>query len=138
MKSPREILLQRHRAVEPELDKIREKVVTAIGDDRASNLRAATASRYRLQDFIYPLRWQLAGLSAAWLVIVLMRLNVGPSTTLVSAMPAAKIPSPQIILASLQANRQELLQLIQPAEAREVRPPKMIPRSERHDEILTT
>ena len=138
MKTPRDILLQRHRPVEPELDKIREKVVTTIGAARASNLPAVTTSRYPLRDFIYSLRWQLTGLSAAWLVIVFMRLNMGSSTTLASALSAAKIPSPQIILASLQANRRELLQLIQPAEAREVRSPKIFPRSERHDEILTT
>ncbi len=53
-------------------------------------------------------------MGAAWLVIVLLNLNIGHSTSLASAMPAAKIPPPQIILASLRENRRELLEMIQP------------------------
>jgi hypothetical protein len=56
-------------------------------------------------------------------------------------MPVAKIPPPQIILASLRENRRELLEMIQPAESRDPRPEILFPlrpRSERPDETLTT
>ena len=76
--------------------------------------------RYRWREFFFSLRWHLAGMGAAWLVIVLLNLNVGHSVSLASAVPAGKIPPPQIILASLRENRRELLEMIQPSESREV------------------
>jgi len=135
MKTPREILLERHQTARPKLDEIREKVVATVCDRRA-HTPAVTDRRYNLREFFFSLRWHLAGMGAAWLLIILLNLNVGPSTTLASAVPAAKIPPPQIILAALRENRRELLQLLQPAESREVRPLKLFPRSERRDEIL--
>ena len=143
MKTPREILLQRHQAAEPKLDAIREKVVwegrrVAIGESKVAD-KATLPTRY-WHEFFFSLRWHLAGMGAAWLLIILLNLNVGHSTTLASAVPAAKIPPPQIILAALRENRRELLQLIQPAESREVRPTKLFPlqpRSERRDVVLT-
>jgi hypothetical protein len=136
MKTPREILLQRHRVAQPKLDAIRKSVVTSLPDHRIANSPAVAGRCHPLHEFILSLRWHLAGMGAAWLLILLLKLNIGHSTTLASAMPATKIPPPQIILASLRENRRELLQLIQPSEPREVRPPKLFPRSERHDEIL--
>jgi hypothetical protein len=139
MKTPREILFQRHQAAEPKLDEIREKVVW---EGRRATVPkygvadTATLPALRWREFFFSLRWHLAGMGAAWLLIILLNLNVGPSTTLASVVPVAKIPPPQIILASLRENRRELLQLLQPAESREVRPPKLFPRSERRDEIL--
>jgi len=76
-------------------------------------------------------------MGAAWLVIVLLNLNVGQATNLASAIPRAKIPPAQIILATLRENRRELLEMIQPSESRDVRPTKLFPRSERSYETLT-
>jgi len=79
-------------------------------------------------------------MSAAWLVIVLLNLNVGHSVSLASAVPVGKIPSAQIILASLRENRRELLETIQSSELREARSPKLFPiqpRSERFPETST-
>ena len=138
MKTPREILFKRHQAAEPKLDAIRETAVASVYDRRI-NSPAAIDRRYNLREFLFSLRWHLAGMSAAWLVIVLVNLNIGHSTSLASVMPAAKIPPPQIILASLRENRRELLEMIQPAESREARPVKLFPsqpRSERPGETL--
>lgn len=140
MKTPREILFQRHQAAESKLDAIRETAVASVCDRRAAGQPAVTGGRYNLRELLSSLRWHLAGMSAAWLVIVLLNLNAGHSTSLASAMPREKIPPAQIILASLRENRRELLELIQPAEARDARPAKLFPvppRSERPDEILT-
>ena len=92
------------------------------------------------REFFLSLRWHLAGMSAAWLVIVLLNLNVGHSVSLASAVPVGKIPSAQIILASLRENRRELLETIQSSELREARSPKLFPiqpRSERFPETST-
>ena len=135
MRTPREILLQRHQAAEPELDVIRETVVASVYDRRPHS-PAVTDRRYNWREFLISLRWHLAGMGAAWLLILFLNLNAGHSTTLASTVPAAKIPPPQIILASLRENRRELLQVIQPAESREILPQKLFPRSERREEIL--
>jgi hypothetical protein len=140
MKTPRDILFNRHQAVQPKLDAIRK---TVIWEGRRAAVPkygvadTATLPVLSWREFFFSLRWHLAGMGAAWLLILLLNLNVGHSATLASAVPAAKIPPPQIILASLRENRRELLQLIQPVESREVRPPKLFPRSERHNETLT-
>jgi len=138
MKTPREILFQRHQAVEQKLDKIRERAVATACDPRMKYSLAVKDRRCAMREFLFSLRWHLAGMGAAWLLIILLNLNVGQSASLASAVPAAKIPPPQIILASLRENRRELLQLIQPSESHDVRSPKLFPRSERRDEILTT
>jgi len=141
MKTPREILLKRHESAEPELDAIRRSAVAAAGDRRVADSPPVTDRRYNLREFILSLRWHLAGMGAAWLVIVLLNLSVGHSASLASAIPRGKIPSPRIILASLRENRRELLELIQPVEWREAQPQKSVPpqpRSQRCHEILTT
>ena len=138
MKTPREILFQRHQAAEPKLDAIRETAVS-VGMTVAPNPPAVTDRRYHWREFLFSLRWHLAGMSAVWLVIVLLNLNIGHATSLASA-PREKIPSAQIIMASLRENRRELLEMIQPSESRGARPTKLFPsqpRSQRPDETLT-
>ena len=140
MKTPREILFQRHQAAEPKLDAIRKKVVASVCDRPTANSPAVAGRRYNLRELFLSLRWHLAGMSATWLVIALLSLNVGPATNLASAIPRGKIPPPQIILASLRENRRELLEMVQPAESRKARPAKLFPlqpRSERSYETLT-
>jgi hypothetical protein len=143
MKTPREILFQKHQAAEPKLDAIRETVVREgrrVAVPKIKVADTATLPALSWRGFLLSLRWHLAGMGAAWLVIVLLNLNPGHTTSLASAMPAAKIPSPQIILASLRENRRELLEMIQPVESREARSAKLFPaqpRSERPDETLT-
>lgn len=139
MRTPREILLRQHQAATPRLDEIRVSIVANVCEG-CGRSPMVTNHRTDLRGFSFSLRWHLAGLGAAWLVILVLNLNVGHSMALASVIPAAKIPPPQIILASLRENRRELMQLIQPAESREVRPGKLFlvqPRSERRDEALT-
>lgn len=135
MKTPREILFQRHQSAEPKLDDIRETVVASVYDCRTHS-PAVTDRRYNWREFLISLRWHLAGMGAAWLIIVLLNLNIGHATNLASAIPRAKIPPAQIILAALRENRRELLEVIQPSESRDVRPTKLFPRSERPYETL--
>jgi hypothetical protein len=138
MKTPREILFKRHQAAESKLDAIREMVLAAVGD-RHSARAIGTDRGYHLREFLFSLRWHLAGMSAVWLVVALLNLNAGHSANLASAMPREKIPPAQIILASLRENRRELLEMIQPSESRDARPAKLFPlrpRSERPDGAL--
>ncbi len=148
MKTPREILFKRHQAAESKLDAIRETVVDTItlregrqvAVPKIGETGTAPLPIFSWREFWFSLRWHLAGMSAVWLVVVFLNLNVGHSVSLASALPREKIPSAQIILASLRENRRELLEMIQPSESREARPSKLFPlqpRSERPDETLT-
>ena len=91
------------------------------------------------REFLFSLRWHFAAMSAAWLVIAFLGLTAGHSSSL-AAVPAQKIPSAQIIMASLRENRRQLLELIQPPDARESGPARLLlpqPRSLRHAEIMS-
>lgn len=141
MKTPRDILFQRHQNATPKLDTIRETAVAAVYDRRIANSPAITDRRYNLFEFLFSLRWHLAGMSAAWLVVVLLNLNIGHSASLASAMPREKIPPAQIILAALRENRRELMQMIQTPDSHDAGLRRLIPpqpRSQRGYENLTT
>jgi len=143
MKTPREILLQRHQNVVPQLDAIREAAVAATaghGRARTLDVSPATGRRGGLRELLFSLRWHLAGMSAVWLAVAFLNLNTGRPVSQMAAIPPRKIPSPQIILASLRENRREILQLIQPPDSRDAEPQRLIPpppRSQRRYEILT-
>ena len=141
MKTPREILIKRHQAIEPKLDAIRETAVASLDDRRTANSPVVTDRRYNWHELFFSLRWHLAGMSAAWLVAALLSLNAGHSPGLAASAPAQKIPSAKIIMASLRENRRELLQMIQSPDARDAAPQRLIPpqpRSQRRYENLTT
>jgi len=141
MKTPRKILFQRHQAAELKLDAIRETAVASVCDRRIANPPAVADRRYNLREFLFSLRWHLAGMSAAWLVVVLLNLNIGHSASLASAMPREKIPPAQIILAALRENRRELMQMIQTPDSHDAGLRRLIPsqpRSQRGYENLTT
>jgi hypothetical protein len=140
MKTPREILFKRHQAAEPNLDAIRETAVASVCNRRIASSPAVTDRRYYWREFFFSLRWHLAGMGAVWLVVAFLSLNASHSPGQAASVPAQKIPSAQIIMASLRENRRQLLELMQPAEARGDQPQKSIllqPRSQRPWDILT-
>ena len=118
--------------------KLREERQVAVPEIRDAG--TASLPIFSWREFFISLRWHLAGMSVTWLVVILLNLNVGQSVNLAAAIPREKIPSAQIILASLRENRRELLEMIQPPEPRDTRPVKLFPtqpRSERPYETLT-
>ena len=132
MKTPREVLLNRHRAAEPKLDAMRREVLATAKKDEPGR---PTIS---LREFLRSLRWHLAGLSAVWLFIMFLNLDAGRAPSMVAAIPRAKIPSPQIILASLRENRRQISEMMETnlpvAKPSELFVPR--PRSERREEEL--
>jgi hypothetical protein len=101
MKTPREILLQRHQVSSPKLDAIRSGVVATLG-------RPPARDRLSWRDLARSWRWHLAALSAAWVVVMILNIDRSPSA--VAMIPRDKIPSPQQIWASLRENRRLLLE----------------------------
>ena len=101
MKTPREILLEQHEAATPKLDAIRAGVVAGLA-------RPAARETISWRDFARSLRWHLAALSAAWVVVVILNMDHSPSA--VARIPRDKIPTPQQLWASLRESRRLLLE----------------------------
>jgi hypothetical protein len=124
MKTPREVLLSRHRNVEPKL----ERMWSGIAARPAVAPYQIPAVLWR--ELIWPSRRIWAGLACAWVVII--ALNLASSEP---APPVASKPEPpsREKMRTLIEQRRMLAQLLgplpEPAETRKSGPPG--PRSER-------
>lgn len=111
MKTPREILLERHQAAEDRLDAVRQRALADLAQSPAPerNLLGVAAS---WRDFVLSLRWHLAGMSAIWLAVVLLNIDHSPGPA--ADIAKDKIPSPRQLLMALRENRRQLLEVIDP------------------------
>jgi hypothetical protein len=113
MKTPREILLQQHQAMEPKLDAVRRNALAVLE-------RPGLAQSWRA--FVFSLRWHLAGLGAVWIAVLLLHLDSASGSTVVIARD--KIPPARVLLEALLKNRRELLELTEtPAASEPAAPP---------------
>src|ERR1035441_906239 len=118
MKTPREVLFGQHQAAEPKLDAIREKVVADLAPDapvRATRMpsvqtRRASALDAGWRQFLWSLRWHLAGLSAAWLAVIALSIDHAPAPT--HGLAQREAPSPRQLMAALRENQRQLRELI--------------------------
>jgi len=140
MKTPREILLKRHQAVEPKLDAIRNNVVregrrAAVPEFRVAGTATLPMSIWR--ELIFPCRRIWAGLAAVWIVILAVNLSMRDHSPAV----AMKSPPTSEMIMAWRQQQQLLTELIGPNETRAAAPPKPFapqPRSEGRLEILIT
>ena len=118
MKTLREILLRRHRAVEGKLDRIRTKVLSAEfgcgdalaeGTNRAALNPLSALALILWRELIWPCRRVWAGLACAWLLII--GLEVASAVSVPSAAAQTRKPSAQEIQ-SLAEHRRLLAQLM--------------------------
>jgi hypothetical protein len=132
MKTPREILLGRHGDASPKLDTLRRKALAATQQPEPAS------PPFSLRNFLWSIRWHLAGMSALWLVIALFSLSSNHGSQMVATISPAKIPPPEVILASLRENHQRLSQMIdgQTTDADKQKGFAPKPRSERPSETL--
>jgi hypothetical protein len=147
MKTPREILLERHRSAAPKLDAIRREVVEVAADVnrrkqpvRELTFAAALANAIRLsfRELVWPCRRTWAALAAVWIALFIFNASQRDK----SELAALKLPppSPEMILTFRQQEKL-LAELIGPNEPQAVEPPKPFlpqPRSEGRIEILIT
>lgn len=68
MKTPREILIERHRGAEPALDAIRGRAVARAAGRVKSDPRFPGS----FIEFLISLRWHAAAISAVWIIVVLL------------------------------------------------------------------
>jgi hypothetical protein len=108
MKTPRELLLDHHRKAESRLDAVRRTALATIEKNEPES------SPISLRDFFRSLRWHFAGISAVWLFIMFLHLDMGHAPTIMASVPPIKPASPQVIMASLRENRRLLYEMIEP------------------------
>lgn len=105
MKTPREILLARHRAAEPKLDALRQAALATVRDRRATSDEArewrlsgvaAIVFHTLWRELIFPCRRVWTGLAAVWILLFVVNLaqqdrggtpaaGAGPSAPMVLA-----------------------------------------------------
>jgi hypothetical protein len=149
MKTPREMLFGRHKAVEPKLDDIRQDIVAELNNKDGASRTARKAQRFsdRLvaplfglpnvawRELVLPSRMIWTGLAAVWLLILTANFSMRDH----SAIKMAK-QAPEIMM-TFRQQQQMLSQLLGPdgppiAEAKKSYLPR--PASERRVELLMT
>ncbi len=127
MKTVRQLLFERHRSAEPNLDVIRQRVLASLAPDitKGAAEKASPSLGDSLRALLLSLRWHLAGMAAVWLMAALLTMD--PSSSPLSASAQRNTPSPRQFLAALRENRRQLLELIDPpdAESSPARPPSV-------------
>ena len=112
MKTPREILFQRHESAAPKLDAIRREVVEVAADVnrrkqpvRELTFAATLASAIRLSflELVWPCRRTWAALAAVWIALFIFNVSQRDK----SELAARKLPppSPEAIMAWRQQER---------------------------------
>jgi len=133
MKTPREILLNRHQTAETRLDQIRREAVRVAADvnRRSSPVRelAFTATVFRplvilWRELVMPARMTWAGIAAVWLVIGAINLTQADQTpTVAGASPA----TPQDLRAAWERQRELMAELALLPTSETAEPPKLNP-----------
>jgi hypothetical protein len=139
MKTPREILLNRHQSAESRLDLIRRNVVADLQrqetENRETTKFAAVALKF-WRELLWPCPRAWAGLAAVWLTILAMNLATRDATPRHFARQSP--PSPQM-RELLRQQQQLFAELVGAVEYREADRPKATapqPRSSRREEFL--
>jgi len=88
MKTARELLLKRHRSIEPKLDALRAKTVSALRDNTTDPpvVIAKTSLKLRIwQELILPARRLWLGMASAWCLIALLHASAPSPKPLLNA-----------------------------------------------------
>src|SRR5687767_14800896 len=137
MKTPREILLARHRSAGPQLDAIRRQVLMRVGEpDREKSALSRAIESCR--DFFRVPRIAWAGFAAAWFVII--ALNIASSDARQTNIPIANAPtkrSPEMLQA-LREQKRLFAELVGSLPAPDAEAPRFVPRprSERQPQLV--
>jgi hypothetical protein len=125
MKTPRELLFERHRHTQPRLDALREKVVA--GFSKAEEMRP----KISWSETLISLRWHVAALSGAWMLIFFLNMESHASPS--ASVAGANSSSPVQILAALHEQRRQLLEWAAEQSSAFVPIPPAIPRPRRSE-----
>ena len=146
MKTPREILLERHRQTSAKLDRIRANALATAfaAETRATRRDGQVETRLLMhlvtkawQELICPCRLVWTGMAALWIVILAINLSLSDRQAIPQSARSAPTPA---MLQALEERRRLLVELIPPSVAPQTAsPPKTPrPRSERRAQIQMT
>lgn len=133
MKTPRELLLARHRAAEPKLDAIRKRAVATL-DPRPSAFDSWLAVCW--QELFWPCRRAWAGLAAVWAVILALNFSAAEHMAQPTVAAVTQLPGS---LESWKQRQEQLLAELSGQQSEPAEPPKPSlprPHSERRSELL--
>jgi len=146
MKTPRELILEKHRSIETRLEQIRPEQLAALAREALASTAHPDPMRKEAglwviarefwMESIRPWRRAWIGMAAAWIVILVSfaATHDTPQTARVKVRP----PSPEM-MAALREQRQMMLQLFEPsASVRPVESKIQGPRSEQRIAIYFT
>ena len=131
MKTPRDILFQRHEAAGPKLDAIRRDIVARHCAPVERGLAAALASfpNRVWQELFWSCRRVWTGLAVVWMVLVFVNLSQRDSQS-AHAQPAGSPPSAEMVMALHRQEAELLADRSGPADAVRPRNFEPAPRSE--------
>ena len=123
MKSPREILLERHRATASKLDAIRRECVgqaSSLSQNKRTETGRMPVLLLMWRELVWPSRRIWAGLAAVWIMILAVNFSSRDHSQLVAEKSA---PTAEMVLTWWQ-QQQLLAELLGPNETHTAAPPK--------------
>jgi hypothetical protein len=110
MKTPREILLERHSTAEPKLNKLRQETINAEFHRRGAVATISDLPGLFWRELIWPCRRIWTGLATAWVLILAAHLSMrGGSSSEAVRFPTVEMmtmsPDQQQLLAELLNDR---------------------------------
>lgn len=142
MKTPRELILERHQAAEAKLERIRAEDLAACTRAAATSesgrlqpsFSLAVAARQFWRQSLWPWRQIWLGMAAVWLV--LLALNLATNERPKMARHKTTPPSPEL-MAALREQRRLMLQTLEPIAPPPALHPKIPgPRSEQRQTMI--
>ena len=136
MKTPRDILLARHRSADPKLDAVRERALATLSEPTEERTPIPQFIESCRNCFHIP-RFAWSGLAAAWLTIIALNFAARDSAPKQPVTFAQKRP-PNETLQAVREQKRLLAELTGLGEKRESEIPRFVPRprSERRREII--
>ena len=137
MKTPKELLLQRHESAETKLDAIRRGVIRECVNGESNGARATGALTEFMRRLLWPSPAAWAGVVATWVMIAFLNVSNGGSDSRLADMAKAAPRSPETLQA-LREQKRLFVELVNtPWDVLEAEPPRFVPRprSERQPTI---
>ena len=130
MKTPREILFERHRQAGPRLDAVRQKALGVLPPSRSEGLSVQAMLRKAWRELIWPSRRAWAGMAALWLAVLTANLEIKATSP---AAPALRSAHSRELVQAFAEQRRLLAELVRPVNPPPAAParPNARPRSER-------
>ena len=126
MKTPRHILLARHRGMETKLDHTRQRVIAGLS--AAPNPHAGHRLLAAWREFFHVPRAAWAGLAAVWLVILGLNFAARETAAPALAAPRAEAPRSPETLQALREQKRLFAELVGPLQERDASLPRFVPR----------